>query len=291
MSKKPLLFVLAACLCSVNLPAQAAWGDDSYDPSPTKFDLDKDAQFDLVGIITSLIISGRRLSAGKQNFESGFSSGQVLNDWIPIGPVQARFGFGSSPDQVHWQSVIGQIDPSKDQFGVDHPHGTYGNAPGVADDPRNYVVDHKFLSAGLGAPTPDYFVIEFKAPVSFVGFTLINTTAQTEVIAGLTLWRGDSLASAVQIDNIAGSKAIPAGESAGDFSFAIGIGKAGVDAPYLLPTFNFAVLHVNAPDTALGFDNFVAAVPVPEPDSYAMLLAGLGLFGWLRRRRNSATTS
>lgn len=31
--------------------------------------------------------------------------------------------------------------------------------------------------------------------------------------------------------------------------------------------------------------NLVAATPVPEPGSYALMLAGLGLLGWSRRRR------
>ncbi|MDP2028030.1 MAG: PEP-CTERM sorting domain-containing protein [Thiobacillus sp.] len=32
----------------------------------------------------------------------------------------------------------------------------------------------------------------------------------------------------------------------------------------------------------------IAAAPVPEPETYAMLLAGLGLVGWQARRRNKA---
>jgi len=41
-------------------------------------------------------------------------------------------------------------------------------------------------------------------------------------------------------------------------------------------------------DQVIGLDNVVfAAVPVPEPESYAMLLAGLGLMGAVARRRKS----
>jgi hypothetical protein len=32
----------------------------------------------------------------------------------------------------------------------------------------------------------------------------------------------------------------------------------------------------------------ITAAPVPEPESYAMLLAGLGLVGWAARRREFA---
>lgn len=46
--------------------------------------------------------------------------------------------------------------------------------------------------------------------------------------------------------------------------------------------------------TYVGLDNFqfrvnqadVVTTPVPEPETYAMLLAGLGLMGWVARRRN-----
>jgi hypothetical protein len=34
-------------------------------------------------------------------------------------------------------------------------------------------------------------------------------------------------------------------------------------------------------------DDFLYAAPVPEPETYAMLLAGLGLIGAMRRRRKS----
>jgi len=44
-----------------------------------------------------------------------------------------------------------------------------------------------------------------------------------------------------------------------------------------------------SPDQAIGLNNLtIAAMPVPEPESYAMLLAGLGLIGFAARRRKSA---
>jgi hypothetical protein len=36
--------------------------------------------------------------------------------------------------------------------------------------------------------------------------------------------------------------------------------------------------------------SFSPALPVPEPESFAMLLAGLGLMGTIARRRSRAST-
>jgi PEP-CTERM motif len=35
------------------------------------------------------------------------------------------------------------------------------------------------------------------------------------------------------------------------------------------------------------YDLTIAAAPVPEPESYALMLAGMGVIGWLRRQRGS----
>lgn len=39
------------------------------------------------------------------------------------------------------------------------------------------------------------------------------------------------------------------------------------------------------------FNNFVTAAPVPEPETFAMLLAGLGLIGAITRRRNKTSAA
>jgi hypothetical protein len=38
----------------------------------------------------------------------------------------------------------------------------------------------------------------------------------------------------------------------------------------------------------IGFEPFHPTSPVPEPETYAMLLAGLGLVGFMARRRKAA---
>lgn len=44
---------------------------------------------------------------------------------------------------------------------------------------------------------------------------------------------------------------------------------------------------IDADNTWWALDNVVVAVPVPEPGTYAMLLAGLGLIGFTMRRKKS----
>lgn len=41
----------------------------------------------------------------------------------------------------------------------------------------------------------------------------------------------------------------------------------------------------------VAMDDFIYAAPVPEPETYAMLLAGLGLLGAMSRRRTGSTSS
>lgn len=49
------------------------------------------------------------------------------------------------------------------------------------------------------------------------------------------------------------------------------------------PTYNFAVY------SSAGKQDFLVATPVPEPGTYAMFLAGLGLMGAIARRRTKAS--
>jgi hypothetical protein len=52
-----------------------------------------------------------------------------------------------------------------------------------------------------------------------------------------------------------------------------------------LTDFSAFQLHVNSVTSAGGSVKFTQMTPVPEPETYAMLLAGLGLIGFVARRR------
>lgn len=97
------------------------------------------------------------------------------------------------------------------------------------------------------------------------------------------------MSDAVEVSNQVRTAPIPAGTPSGDISYFIGSGRSAVDYPYTPPTFNFAVLSMDTSNAQVGFDNFTVGIAsVPEPESYAMMLAGLSLLGIVSRRGKHA---
>lgn len=288
---KPCIRYLAAVLLGTFLlPAQARWGDDSYDPAPAIADLDRDAQFDSFGLLSLLVSSTNGAVTAQQNFESGFAGGQALGDWIALGTTRMRIGFGASLDHINWQSRIGQVDPASSSYGLSHPHGTYGNAPGLTGDPRNYIADHYFLTAdtAAGSATPAYLVVQFEQPVSSFALSMIDYANGTGGSSEFSLWNGSVAGEAVQLDGSAIHTAVwsVTGEQPdGSIDYFFGGGPFSSELPHLRQTFGLAVLRMDRPDASVGFDNFIAGVaPVPEPASYALMAAGLLMVGMGARR-------
>lgn len=290
MRNKLLSGLVAAAVVAAS-PAYGAWGDVSYDPNPTLIDLDEAARYDAVGLLTTALSSGGpRVRRETQNFESGFAAGQVLNDWVGIGGNQVRFGFGSSLGSMDWRARIGQIDPLAG-YGLTHPHGTYGNAPGVLGDPRNYIADHYFLTSdtAVGAPVPRYFVMQFESPINFLALTLLDYANQVGGLAHIDLYLGDDLATASTVPIFGNSPDRTVGadtlDGAIDYFVASGPFVGSFPRPLSRAPFNIAVLRLDTPDATVGFDNIFAARNIPEPGSIALLLGGLGLLAASRAGR------
>ena len=68
-----------------------------------------------------------------------------------------------------------------------------------------------------------------------------------------------------------------------------------VPASFLLTsggTYHFDISGTFGPSATTGqYSLLMAATPVPEPETYAMMLAGLGLMGFVARRRRQQTTA
>ena len=288
---KPMIrCLLAGALCVILLPAEAKWGDVSYDPSPAKIDEDYDAKFDTFGFMSFIVAGNSGMAMIQQSFESGFVGRQVINDWVSIGSTRVRFGFGNSLDQIQWSALIGQVDTQTTTYGVNHPHGTYGNTTDVVNQPRNYIVDNFYLTnnPASGVTTPGYFVMQFEKPVTTVSFSMTDYAAASGEIQDLSLWNGQSFANAQLVHNTNRPIAYSTSNevSGGDVQFALGTSDYSDASQHTRTPFNLVAMRLNGNDSTIGFDNITASLaPVPEPETYGMMLAGLGMFVVLRRRQ------
>jgi len=291
---RELLGGLLFSLMAIPVPSvHAAWGDISYDPSPAKIDEEQSAQFDAFGFLSYVIASGLGGRSATQNFERGFGNNQVLADWVGLGDNRVRFGFGDRLEGINWRSRIGQADPNASAYGLFHPHGTYGNAPGVTGDPRNYIADHFFLTADFapGVAAPSYFVMQFEQPIVFVALSFIDYANGVGGSTRFDLLVGDDLTTATALPEY-GHRPDQTLESwqLADGSVHHLIGSGALDHavpsnPNHRPSFNFAVLRLDTPDATVGFDNLIVVNSVAEPGALVLLLAGVSLLGVSLRRR------
>ena len=276
--------LLALPILALITPAYGAWGDISYDTDPTLVDADVSAAFDGVGLLLSAALAPSGLTRAAQDFESGFTSGQTVNNWVSIGSNRVRFGFGDTLSAIQWKGLIGGVDTDATTFGLAHPRGTYGNVAGITDNPRNYVADLNFITAAASGGS-HYFVVQLERPISFLSFTMLDygTVGNTY---SFSLWNGENLDSLVKVDQgkqetFNANRTVLDWRPDGGFDYFVGKGPGLLN----VPTFNVAIIHLDLLDPTVGFDNFIIGTsPVPEPGS--LPLAGLGLLGiatFLRR--------
>lgn len=284
-----LLRVSVLGMTILGVSAHAATGDVSFNPTPDIFDEDKAAQFDAVTLLSHVVANSIGIQLiGQQGFESGFTAQQKLNDWFSIGSNRMRVGFGSSTDAITWNSRIGAIDASSTEYGLSRPHGTYGNAPGVDAPARNYVADLQFLTydAASQLTPPSYVVMQFETPITFLSFGMIDYGAGTGGSAEISIWQGDNLGNLTQLTNTGRNRRdLPVDTVAGDFNYFIAAAPVS-GYPNPRPSFSYAILELGTQDSTIGFDNFFISTSVPEPETYALFLAGLGILGvTLRKQR------
>jgi hypothetical protein len=104
------------------------------------------------------------------------------------------------------------------------------------------------------------------APLTFIGYAVDGTSANFGNSPGVI---GDGLANG----SVSKTFALGAG------TYSLWVGGADYAA------------QLNAAVPSYGVTTSVAIAPVPEPETYAMLLAGLGLMGGIARRRRASVKS
>lgn len=147
------------------------------------------------------------------------------------------------------------------------PGGSYFDSSFVthAADPLNSFVD----------------ILKFSLPTnSFPAWQGLGTIADQPKVDGSNI---ENLTAEIFTD--AGAD----GEGPGDASFAkLGTGDYLTGGGLLLPgAYYFKITGTATGPSPSAYTYTASVTPVPEPGSYAMMLAGLGLMGFIAARRNS----
>lgn len=168
--------------------------------------------------------------------------------------------------------------------------------------------DYGTLLSGSFQPTESFATLSVDGSGSIYNFTLTALDLNSIFSAGAFIGAvavDASSNSSLSISNVSGGAPVtysPAGGPTGDFDFRFDL--TGPKQARLLAnetvswtaTFAEAVvfdglqfaLHLqNIGQNNGGSAWYVNSTPVPEPETYAMMLAGLGLMGFVARRRKS----
>src|ERR1700694_90362 len=251
-------------------------------------DLDSFAVFGTAGVSTdptSTITRGDRgtvtanASTGTYNLLSGSQkqliTSSALRAFDDLGPVPGTPGIGSLPDS---QTAWGTIGLSTDTTSIQNIKGTY--IAGV------YNFGAGFLNSGdkitLDAQNTSNAVWTFRFSTTLTAnqgslFEMINVAGDG---SGLGLYWSTGTSATLNADKWAGNVlAKTTITSDGGLTMTCGRLLAGTAVTLIGDSISTACARF----TSNGFDQMAA--PVPEPETYAMLLAGLGLMGFVARRR------
>ncbi|MDC8774168.1 FxDxF family PEP-CTERM protein [Paucibacter sp. hw8] len=130
-------------------------------------------------------------------------------------------------------------------------------------------------AVGANSIISDFFTFTLAAPVNTVAVAVTNDTAPPTTFANLinaslTLWdvTNNVVVGTVNFDSTAVTKDFGS-LAAGSYKYAVSaqVAANAIGGSYLVTS---------------------SVTPVPEPSTYALLLAGLGAIGFVARRRKSA---
>ena len=136
-----------------------------------------------------------------------------------------------------------------------------------ADIPKGAIAGGNFLSAGPTTTEPS--TVTFSSPIDYISF----------------LWGSPDTYNALTVITTGGSVAFTAADffpaPTGDQAFSDYVqftAQAGFDI--------LGLAFTNSPSiNAFEVANFTVTAPVPEPETYVLMLAGLGAVGFMSRRR------
>jgi PEP-CTERM motif len=113
----------------------------------------------------------------------------------------------------------------------------------------------------------------------------VGTSTNNRILEPYT--RVDEAHSAIGLVPCSGAGSVLALGGSSDLSFMPTFWLAGDAAPGTTYTARFSLVNLGSNSTVLDSGNFYfdLAVPVPEPQLWLMLAAGLGLLGWMKRRQ------
>lgn len=191
----------------------------------------------------------------------------------PVGDFLPTFGGVATPD-LDVVSTFGTYDASTSMI---HISGTFAGAVNPANTGALYVFGFDrgagtsgFAANGLPGVVFDAIVSLNPSNLSASSIRLLNTGTNTPLPVSSITIAGNTISadfSALMLPST--------GLAANKYTFNLW-------PRYTIGTTGFAAISDFAPDGA----NLTLA-PVPEPETYAMLVAGLGVIGYLRRRRNA----
>jgi hypothetical protein len=193
-----------------------------------------------------------------------------MNKSLIAGIVFATATFGSS-------AVMAQTTPT----------ATIGNTPQVLDltDGSGFFGD-TFAAGNNGATFADHFTFSVAGtmPMNFDAIvSSISRTADTGLdFSGLSLYR---VGGGTGTGGTAGDTLVASGSSLQTGSIDVWT----LSSDNLQAGDYYVMVGGNlVSDTSGSFGGAVMLAPVPEPETYGMMLAGLGVLGFLARRRKQA---